>query len=46
LHKSRRRIWARPGSADQVLYFERLGFTPTRVDGAPALMADLDKVLN
>lgn len=43
--RSRRRIWTRPGSEAHVRYFERLGFTPTTVDGEPALMADLDSML-
>ena len=45
-HKTRRRIWARPGSEDHVSYFEGLGFRPTRVEGTPALMADLDRVVS
>jgi len=43
--KGRRRIWARPGNAEHVSYFEGLGFRPTSVGGAPALMADLDEVV-
>jgi hypothetical protein len=44
-HSNRRRIWARPGSADHVRYFEGLGFRPTIMEGAPALMADLGEVV-
>lgn len=44
-HRTRRRIWARPGSSEHVRYFEGLGFRPTIVEGAPALMADLDAVV-
>lgn len=45
-HRSRRRIWTRPGSATYAKYFERFGFTAATVDHAPALMADLDRVLH
>ena len=45
-HSTRRRIWARPGSAEHAKYFERFGFKPATVDGAPALMANLDEVLH
>lgn len=45
-HRSRRRIWTRPGSEVHARYFERFGFTAATVEGSPALMADLDKVLH
>lgn len=43
--RGRRRIWARPGNAVHVDYFERLGFRRIELQGGPALMADLDAVL-
>jgi len=43
--RSRRRIWTRPGSHVHVEYFERLGFVPATVEGGPALLADLDSVM-
>ncbi|NND02851.1 MAG: hypothetical protein HKN91_08690 [Acidimicrobiia bacterium] len=44
-HRGRRKIWTRPGSDVHAAYFERLGFSPTTIQGGPALMADLDAVL-
>ncbi len=43
--RGRRRIWTRPGSDVHIAYFTRLGFSPTTIQGGPALMADLDAVL-
>lgn len=40
-----RTIWARPGNDVHVRYFERLGFHAGTVDGSPALVADLDAML-
>lgn len=45
LERGRRRIWTRPGSGSHLDYFERLGFAPAQVDDRPALMADLDTLL-
>jgi len=41
----RRRIWTRPGSREHVDYFRRLGFAPTDMEGGPALLADLDALM-
>ena len=42
----RRRIWTRPGNDSHRQYFQRLGFTVAEVDDRPALVADLDSVLD
>jgi len=40
-----RRIWTRPGNEAHIEYFRKLGFTPDEVGGTPALVANLDTVL-
>jgi len=44
--KGRRRIWTELGSAENITYFERLGFRTALIDGQTVLVADLDRVLD
>lgn len=44
--RGRRRIWTRLGSSEHVEYFKKVGFHPAFVEGQPALVADLDSILD